>query len=183
MGAATRPRRAVIAYDRRESGLSEGRIEPLDWNVYSHEAKGLLDHLGVKQSYILGGCMGASLALRMGVLFPERCKGLLMHWPVGGYQWMMRAHGFFQRHFDFVAANGLEGVAARAKGAHPYVQLQRARVSRELALGAEVAQYEAHAEVELARMQKMDAYIALRGVHPHKARVLAMHGKKRAKRK
>ena len=53
--------------------------------------------------------------------------------------------------------------AARAKGAHPYVQLHRARVSRELALGAEVAQYEAHAEVELARMQKMDAYIALRG--------------------
>jgi aminopeptidase len=53
--------------------------------------------------------------------------------------------------------------AARARGAHPYVQLHRARVTRELTLGAEEAQYSTHADVELARMQKMDAYIALRG--------------------
>jgi aminopeptidase len=53
--------------------------------------------------------------------------------------------------------------AARARGAHPYVQLHRARVSRELALGAAEDQYAPLAEVELARMQKMDAYIALRG--------------------
>ena len=53
--------------------------------------------------------------------------------------------------------------AARARGATPYVQLHRARVSRELALGATEAQYEPHAAVELQRMQKMDAYIALRG--------------------
>ncbi|MSU69607.1 MAG: aminopeptidase [Opitutaceae bacterium] len=53
--------------------------------------------------------------------------------------------------------------ATRARGAHPYLQLHRARITRELALGAEEAQYAPHAEVELARMQKMDAYIALRG--------------------
>jgi aminopeptidase len=53
--------------------------------------------------------------------------------------------------------------AVRARGAHPYVQLHRARVTREMSLGAEEAQFAPHAEVELARMQKMDAYIALRG--------------------
>ncbi len=53
--------------------------------------------------------------------------------------------------------------AARKLGAHPYVQLHRARVTRELSLGAEEAQFTPHAEIELARMQKMDAYIALRG--------------------
>jgi aminopeptidase len=53
--------------------------------------------------------------------------------------------------------------AARARGAHPYVNIHRARVTRELTLGAAEAQYTPHAEVELARMQKMDAYIALRG--------------------
>jgi aminopeptidase len=53
--------------------------------------------------------------------------------------------------------------ATRARGAHPLVQLNHARVMRELALGADEAQYAPHAEVELARMQKMDAYIALRG--------------------
>jgi len=53
--------------------------------------------------------------------------------------------------------------AVRARGAHPYVQIHRARVTRELTLGADEAQYAPLAEVELARMQKMDAYIALRG--------------------
>jgi aminopeptidase len=53
--------------------------------------------------------------------------------------------------------------AARERGAHPYVQLHRARVNRELLLGAEEAQYAPQAEIELARMRKMDAYIALRG--------------------
>lgn len=53
--------------------------------------------------------------------------------------------------------------AARERGAHPYVQLHRARITRELTLGAAEAQFAPHAEIELARMQKMDAYIALRG--------------------
>ena len=53
--------------------------------------------------------------------------------------------------------------AVRARGAHPYVQSHRARISRELALGAEEAQFAPHAAIELARMQKMDAYMALRG--------------------
>jgi len=53
--------------------------------------------------------------------------------------------------------------AARARGAHPYVQLHRARITRELMLGAEAAQYEPLARVEKLRMEDMDAYIALRG--------------------
>jgi len=52
---------------------------------------------------------------------------------------------------------------ARRRGAFPYVQNHRARITRELSLGAEVAQFGPHAEIELARMQQMDAYIALRG--------------------
>jgi aminopeptidase len=53
--------------------------------------------------------------------------------------------------------------AARARGAMPYVQINRARVSRELAIGAEEAQFATQSEIELARMRQMDAYIALRG--------------------
>jgi aminopeptidase len=72
--------------------------------------------------------------------------------------------------------------AAKARGAHPYVNINRARVTRELTLGAEESQYAALAEVELARMQKMDAYIALRGsdnifeasdVSPERAQMVA----------
>jgi aminopeptidase len=53
--------------------------------------------------------------------------------------------------------------AVRGRGALPYVQIHRARVSREMALGAEEAQFSSLAEIELARMRQMDAYIALRG--------------------
>jgi aminopeptidase len=53
--------------------------------------------------------------------------------------------------------------AARKVGAIPFVQIQRAPVSREMALGASEPQLNLAARHELARMKKMDAYIALRG--------------------
>ncbi len=53
--------------------------------------------------------------------------------------------------------------AVRRRGAHPYVQIHRARIARELALGADKAQIAPLAALELARMKRMDAYIALRG--------------------
>jgi pimeloyl-ACP methyl ester carboxylesterase len=103
-----------IAYDRRESGQSGGRIEPLTWDLYVTEAKALLDLAGARQAYVLGSCMGASLALAFAVRHPAACKALLLHWPVGGYRWMMKGRTFFQRHIDFVRKHGLEGVVARA---------------------------------------------------------------------
>jgi len=53
--------------------------------------------------------------------------------------------------------------AARKAGAVPFVQIQRAQVNREMALEASDRQLNLAAQHELARMKKMDAYIALRG--------------------
>jgi aminopeptidase len=53
--------------------------------------------------------------------------------------------------------------AARKTGAIPFVQIHRARVSRELALDASERQLNLIARHELARMKEMDAYIAVRG--------------------
>lgn len=53
--------------------------------------------------------------------------------------------------------------AARDLGAIPYVNLQKARITRELLKGASKDQYQLTSDIELARMQKMDAYIAARG--------------------
>ena len=53
--------------------------------------------------------------------------------------------------------------AARKAGAIPFTQIQRGRVSRELALGASERQLNLASAHELARMKKMDAYIGLRG--------------------
>jgi aminopeptidase len=55
--------------------------------------------------------------------------------------------------------------ATRAAGGVPFVQLHRATLSRELALAASEAQLETASTVELARMKKMQAYIAVRGSH------------------
>ncbi len=53
--------------------------------------------------------------------------------------------------------------AARKAGAIPFVQVQRARIGRELALEASDRQLTLAGRHELARMKKMHAYIALRG--------------------
>jgi aminopeptidase len=53
--------------------------------------------------------------------------------------------------------------AVRKAGAIPFTQIQRGRVTRELALNASERQLNLTAIHELARMKKMDAYIGLRG--------------------
>lgn len=53
--------------------------------------------------------------------------------------------------------------AARKAGAHPFVQVQRGQISRELAMEASEPQLNLTSGHELARMKKMAAYIALRG--------------------
>ena len=104
----------VIAYDRRESGLSGGRIEPLSWSLYVEEAVGMLDVAGAQKGFVLGACMGASLAMALADRYPERCQGLLLHWPVAGYRWMSTMHQWFDRHVRFVREHGLAAVVDRA---------------------------------------------------------------------
>ncbi len=55
--------------------------------------------------------------------------------------------------------------ASRAVGAVPFLQIQHAQVSRELALGADEGQLGTISGIELARMKRMQAYIAVRGSH------------------
>ena len=53
--------------------------------------------------------------------------------------------------------------AARAVKAEPFVIMHSGRISRELALGVTGPQAATMAEIDLARLQKMQAYIAVRG--------------------
>ncbi len=105
----------LIAYDRRESGESGGRVEMLTWKAYAQQTNALLDHLGIERAFVIGGCMGCSVALAFAAHFPQRCRGLLLHWPVGGYRWMMKGRGNFDRHIAYVEAHGLAGVVERAR--------------------------------------------------------------------
>ena len=106
----------VIVYDRRECGQSGGRVERLSWSSYTKHGKTLLDYLKIDSAWIMGGCMGCSVALAFGVHYPEATRGLLLHWPVGGYRWKVNSRARFMRHYNFAKQNGLKGVVERARG-------------------------------------------------------------------
>jgi pimeloyl-ACP methyl ester carboxylesterase len=105
----------VIAYDRRESGQSGGRVERLSWHTYARQAKALLDHLKIESALVLGGCMGCSVALAFAVDYPEATRALLLHWPVGGFRWKATGRDRFERHYRFANTDGLPGVVERAR--------------------------------------------------------------------
>jgi pimeloyl-ACP methyl ester carboxylesterase len=105
----------LVAYDRRESGASGGRVERLTWSLFADQAKALLDHLGIREAYILGGCMGCSVALAFAARYPQATRALVLHWPVGGYRWKLNGSDRFARHAEFVREHGLAGVVMRAR--------------------------------------------------------------------
>lgn len=105
----------LIIYDRREAGRSGGRVERLRWDLYARQAKGLLDHLKIDSAFVLGGCMGCSVALAFAVSFPEATRALVLHWPVGGYRWKANSRERFARHAALVRERGLAGVVERAR--------------------------------------------------------------------
>lgn len=104
----------VIAYDRRESGASGGRVERLTWALFADQGKALLDHLGIARAFVLGGCMGCSVATALAARHPAATRALILHWPVGGYRWKMNGSDRFARHQRFARDNGLSGVVKRA---------------------------------------------------------------------
>jgi pimeloyl-ACP methyl ester carboxylesterase len=104
----------VILYDRRECGRSGGRVERLSWATFTAHGKALLDQLQIDTAWIMGGCMGCSVALAFAVHYPQATRGLLLHWPVGGFRWKVNSQARFMRHYEFAKQNGLKGVVERA---------------------------------------------------------------------
>src|SRR5262245_13217438 len=104
-----------LPYDRREAGRSGGRVERITYQSYADQAKGLLDHLGFSQAYVLGVCMGASVAITMAVAYPETVAGMVLHKPVGGPRWAMAGHERFNTHHLFVKERGLDAVVELAR--------------------------------------------------------------------
>jgi aminopeptidase len=79
---------------------------------------------------------------------------------------LRRGHRVLIEVFDAPPALAVALVrAARARGAVPFVQLHDARVARELLREATKEQYATLGALELQRMKKMDAYIAVRGAN------------------
>ncbi|HLI37560.1 MAG TPA: alpha/beta hydrolase [Streptosporangiaceae bacterium] len=105
-----------ITFDRRESGLSGGRVERVTWADYAAQGRGLLDHLGIGRSHLMGGCAGCSVAIALGASCPGRVMSMVLYWPAGGAKYRIRQQSRFAQHLAFAAERGLPEVAALAAG-------------------------------------------------------------------
>src|SRR4030095_3039160 len=103
-----------IVFDRRETGQSGGRVEPITWAHYVKQGYGLLGHLRIDRAHIMGGCMGCCPAVAFGVIHPEATASLLLWWPVGGAKYRINGRRRFAEHLEYVTQNGLEAVVTLA---------------------------------------------------------------------
>lgn len=114
-----------IAFDRRETGQSGGRIERVTWSHYVAQGRGLLDHLKIDSAHLMGGCMGVSPVIAFAAAHPERVMSMVLWWPVGGPRYRIKGHQRFAEHLGFVQQHGLKEVASlvqkegKAFGADP----------------------------------------------------------------
>ncbi len=106
---------SCIVFDRRETGQSGGRVEPITWMHYVRQGYGLLQHLKIDRAHIMGGCMGCCPAVAFAVAHPAVTLGLLLFWPVGGARYRIRSHARFADHGAYVRQHGLDAVVSLAR--------------------------------------------------------------------
>ena len=106
---------SCIVFDRRETGLSGGRVEAITWAHYVAQGKGLLDHLGLSRAHLIGGCMGCCPVAAFAVKYPQATMSMILWWPVGGAKYRIKGQQRFAQHLEFVRAQGLAAVVALAK--------------------------------------------------------------------
>lgn len=107
-----------IVFDRRETGQSGGRVERVTWEHYVAQGKALLDHLGIAQAHLMGGCMGCAPVVGFATAYPEAALSMVLYWPVGGARYRINGQQRFAQHLAHVQQHGLADVVtlARASG-------------------------------------------------------------------
>ena len=101
-----------IIFDRRETGQSGGRVERVTWAHYVAQGKAVLDHLGIEQAHLMGGCMGCCPVTAFAAAHPEATLSMILYWPVGGAKYRLNGHQRFAEHLAYVQQHGLEQVVA-----------------------------------------------------------------------
>lgn len=107
-------RYSCIVFDRRESGLSGGRVERIGWEDYVTQGKGLLEHLGISRVHLMGGCVGCSSVATFAISHPEMVMSMTLFSPAGGPRYRMAQHARLTQHMAYAAENGLERVVELA---------------------------------------------------------------------
>src|ERR1700719_618279 len=75
-----------ITMDQRNAtgGESTGPI-PVDnpWDAFADDQLGLMDHLGIRQFFFFGNCIGGSVALKLIERAPDRVVAGILSQPIG----------------------------------------------------------------------------------------------------
>jgi pimeloyl-ACP methyl ester carboxylesterase len=87
----------VIAMDQRNAGQSRAPVSASDsWETFAADQLALLDHLGIRQCHIMGGCIGSSYCLALIKAAPERVSAAVLQNPIGlGPDGIARFHNMF----------------------------------------------------------------------------------------
>ena len=76
----------VITMDQRNAtgGESTGPV-PVDdpWGAFADDQLGLMDHLGIRQFFFFGNCIGGPFAMKLMERAPERVTAAVLSQPVG----------------------------------------------------------------------------------------------------
>ncbi len=76
----------VITMDQRNAnnGESSGAV-PVDnpWNAFADDQLGVMDHLGIRQFFFFGNCIGGPFALKLMERAPARVVAAILSQPVG----------------------------------------------------------------------------------------------------
>jgi pimeloyl-ACP methyl ester carboxylesterase len=76
----------LISMDHRNAGQSVGPLDPDDpWGTQVRDQIDILDRLGIDRVHVIGCCIGASYALKMAEMVPDRAhRQAGRHRPRGG---------------------------------------------------------------------------------------------------
>ena len=99
-----------IAFDRRETGQSGGRVERISWQSFVAQGKRLLEYLQIERAHLIGGCMGCSVATAFATAYPQSVMSMILWWPVGGAKYRIKGQQRFAEHLAFVRQQGLQAV-------------------------------------------------------------------------
>lgn len=78
------PHFQVIAMDQRNAGASVAPITAEDdWQTYTNDHIALLDHLGIEQCHIMGGCIGGSYCFGLMQAQPKRISAAIIQQTIG----------------------------------------------------------------------------------------------------
>jgi pimeloyl-ACP methyl ester carboxylesterase len=76
----------VITMDQRNAtgGESTGPVSVNDpWGAFADDQLGLMDHLGIRQFFFFGNCIGGPFAMKLMERAPQRVVAALLSQPVG----------------------------------------------------------------------------------------------------